>query len=396
MMKGKVFTMASAKGGSGKTVLTATFATFLTDLGKKVLIIDADSTTNGLTLMYLKEVLIEKENIISRGKIPSGIFDDSKKGKTDLNIIQLSTGIHLIPATFSFDIIKQNTPDIFFEYLEIRIFTYRNEYDYIFIDAQAGSDYFASIAISKNISDEVIIVSEYDPLSAAGVERLKGIFREDLTYNRTWYLLNKMIPEFIQSFSDFLEIAKYLNPIPWDADVVKAYARRKLPLDLENGNEFTLAIIQTLKTLLGEEISIEIESWKALKEGNFKKPIDEQYHLLEARLASINKKELKQKRIKALIISFMSLLLLFFIVYLSNSKLSKFESISIFMKNNGSSFMLMLLGFSTIISIINLYKKSDSVENIEKEVIMEKLKKLGNLKYSNFDSIVRDRKKDNR
>ncbi len=93
--------------------------------------------------------------------------------------------------------------------------------------------------MKRGISDEVIIVSEYDPVSAAGVERLKGLLREDLTIDRTWILLNKLLPDFVQSFTDFLEVVKYPNPIPWDAEVVKAYARRKLALDLNYGNNHT-------------------------------------------------------------------------------------------------------------------------------------------------------------
>ena len=39
-MNSKVMCFASAKGGSGKTILIANIASFLTDIGKKCLIID--------------------------------------------------------------------------------------------------------------------------------------------------------------------------------------------------------------------------------------------------------------------------------------------------------------------------------------------------------------------
>jgi hypothetical protein len=38
-----------------------------------------------------------------------------------------------------------------------------------------------------------------DPVSAAGVERLKDLARDDFTYERTWILLNKILPEFVKS-----------------------------------------------------------------------------------------------------------------------------------------------------------------------------------------------------
>ena len=55
-MNSKVYCFASAKGGSGKTVLTANIASFLTEIGKKCLIIDADAATHGMTLLYIVEV----------------------------------------------------------------------------------------------------------------------------------------------------------------------------------------------------------------------------------------------------------------------------------------------------------------------------------------------------
>jgi len=389
-MESKVFTMASAKGGSGKTLLTASFASFLSELGKKVLIIDSDSTTNGLTLMYLKEVLIEKEIIHSNGITPTGLFDfknDPENKK--INIVQLNNNVSLIPATFSFehlnDSFREMHKNFVSDRLHLIIKNSRTIYDYIFIDAQAGSDRFAEVAINKNISDEVIIVSEYDPLSAAGVERLKGIFRDDLTYNRTWYLLNKMIPEFIQSFSDFLEIAKYLNPIPWDADVVRSYARRKLPLDVENGNEFTVAIIQTLRTLLGDDMAVEIDNWKMKKESFFKEPLDKQYIFLQSRLEKIEIKEQRTKYLNSIIMiscttGFILMLIISYFFF------SKSESI----------YFKIILGILGVLGVFIIPRfltaKSDYSSDIERDVIVEQLKRLEGLKYSNFDTIVRDRR----
>jgi len=392
-MANKVYTLASAKGGSGKTILTATFASFLSDLKKRVLIIDSDAATNGLTLMYLKEVSIHKELVISNGKRPLGIFDynEYEFSPVSIDIVELKNGVFLIPATFSFERLYDNS-ERFSNILSNIIDTYRDEFDYIFIDAQAGSDFYSSVAINKKVSDEVIIVSEYDPLSAAGVEKLKGMFRDDLTYNRTWYLLNKMIPEFIQSFSDFLEIAKYLNPIPWDADVVRAYARRRLPLDLDNGNEFTLAIIQTLKTLLGEEMSTQIDKWKMTKEMNLKKPIDEQFIELENKLHKINVLERKNKSIR-LMLSFSSILIIIIGVAVPTYFLFSPKDISNSFKSSPLSILLIIIGVCMAIALFFIQRliiqKDYSHKNIEKEVIYEKLKKLESLRYSNFDEIVR-------
>jgi cellulose biosynthesis protein BcsQ len=291
-MKAKVFCMASSKGGSGKTILTITIGTFLNDLGKKVLLIDTDAATNGLTLLHLKEVRVQGEYAIGEQRRPRGVYEDISE-TTPPEVVMLKSGPHLIPACYDFINTEGVSLEAYRRSLQSILSLMRESYDYIFLDAQAGSDLFAQTAMSRSISDEVIIVSEYDPMSAAGVERLKGLMREDLTYGRTWVLLNKMLPDFVQSFSDFLEIAKYLSPVPWDADVVRAYARRKLALDLENGNDYTLAILQTIKGLLDEDISKELKAWTEKRSAIIRQPILDQYSDTEKELDTLNHQRIK-------------------------------------------------------------------------------------------------------
>ncbi len=275
-MAAKVVCMASAKGGSGKTVLTATFGAFLVAIGKRVLLIDTDAATNGLTLMYLKEARMQSELALSKQRRPRGIYEGISK-EQDAELITLKSGVKVIPATYSFINVENVALESFRDSLQYTIHSYREEFDYIFLDAQAGADSFAQTAMKRDVSNEVIIVSEYDPLSAAGVERLKGLLREDLTYERTWVLLNKMLPDFVQSFSDFMEVAKYASPIPWDAEVVKAYARRRLALDLERGNAYTIAVMQTLRSIFAEEIDTEMAKWLENKASALREPLDIQY-----------------------------------------------------------------------------------------------------------------------
>jgi len=73
-MPAKIFCLASPKGGSGKTIITATLGAFLAGIGKKVLIIDADAATNGLTLFYLEEVTNQNKLATSENRIPAGVY----------------------------------------------------------------------------------------------------------------------------------------------------------------------------------------------------------------------------------------------------------------------------------------------------------------------------------
>lgn len=387
----KIICMASAKGGSGKTTLTATFASFLATLGKKVLMIDTDAATNGLTLFYLKEVQLQNEVAIGNNRKPCGIYelascDDSAE------IITLKNGVFLIPSTYSFINTENIQPEVYKPPLEKTLMLARESYDYIFLDAQAGSDHFAHISMSKGISDEVIIVSEYDPMSAAGVERLKGLFREDLTYNRTWVLLNKMLPDFVQSFSDFLEVAKYLSPVPWDAEVVRSYSRRKLPLDLKYGNEYTLAIMQTLKSFLGENISDDLDSWANKQSSLIRQPIEDQYSDTKEELQILMQKKYRFKRQSELRRFISTLTLMPFVLLLIFGKFIE-DYFSIVLTD---VFVIGILFVSIIIFIKLFYNyKSDDAFFMEFEIIRNqkvlegKLNRLEALREANLETLVR-------
>jgi cellulose biosynthesis protein BcsQ len=294
-MKATVIAMASAKGGSGKTLITATFGTFLAELGKRVLMIDTDAATNGLSLFYIDRIT---ERIESAENDPRGLFEELSPSDigTDANLIEITENLYLLPATYKFHNTESADLTSYRSRLEAIVGRHRVDFDFVFLDAQAGSDAFAEAAISTSISDQVIIVSEYDPMSAAGVERLKAIFSENLAYHRTWILLNKMLPSFIKSFSSFMEIVKYLSPLPWSEDVVLAYARRTLPLELSIGNDYTLAVIQTLQSILDERTRIELEEWLNSRASDLRNPIKRQLADARRELSALRERRKKLSR----------------------------------------------------------------------------------------------------
>jgi septum site-determining protein MinD len=300
-MNAKIICLASAKGGSGKTGLSATLGAFLSKLGKRVLLIDSDFATCGLTLLYIKEVQVAAELVLSKSAQPSGLAEVlSSTGAIRIDRVVIGEELDLLPVSFNLVVPDAAIGDETRHRFAILLSHLREEYDFIFIDSQAGADRMARISMDRAISDEVIIVTEYDPMSAAGVERLKAALREDLTYDRTWILLNKILPEFVKSFSDFLSVAKYLSPIPWNAEVVRSYARRNLAINSEAGADYTLSIIQLVKGLLGDSIKKELSEWIESRAAAIRQPIEEQYHDAEIELKSIllSQYEIEQTRRK--------------------------------------------------------------------------------------------------
>lgn len=411
--------MASAKGGSGKTILTATFSEFLCSLGKRVLIVDTDASTNGLSLLYLKEIMVQYESTISHNNKAIGTYEiASVEGGYEVysspTIVTLANNVHLVPATYTFINTENVRVGDFEKGLKYLLNGLGSEYEFIFLDAQAGSDLFAYAAMKRGISNQVVIVSEYDPLSAAGVERLKALFREELTYNRTWVLLNKMLPDFIQSFSDFLEVARYLNPIPWDADVVRAYARRKLALELEYGNEFTLAIMQTMKSLFRDELSDELVQWSENKSTSIREPIELQYKDMEIQLDGLLKEEYRYKTqqykwklwlLSAIITIFLFAIIGFIVISYRIAKETKVIDKSVGSGSITTILISILMAFVPIVLIV-IYRtwlkpflfSNDSNEylaqsRLKREIsqVEEKLKKLGLLKHADLETLIKEK-----
>lgn len=268
----------SSKGGSGKTVTSSSLGTFLSALGFRVLLVDTDASTNGMTLLYLEQLLGRRPLQLNRRGV--GLFE-ARAGVTPSRI-EIDDTLQLVPATFALRDTEQTELAQFDTALRA-IIRDAEEYDFVLLDAQAGTDPFARAA--AEVSDQCVIVSEYDPVSAQGIDRLKIIFESTLKPSATWILFNKVLPEFASAIGDGLAVARYLTPIPWDADVVRAFAKRDLAINMTVPNPYTLAISQVAYNLFPDETGDAIELWRDAAIKSITTPVEE-------RLDELNRLEL--------------------------------------------------------------------------------------------------------
>jgi len=413
-MNAEIVCIASSKGGSGKTMLTASIASFLNGIGKKCLVIDCDASTHGLTLLYLVEVSKNKHSlkkglfqISSEYLLNERISTDatSLQKLLENSIISLENSIDILPATYNFS--PNFDPEKSFEETSLLkiLNKLKQKYDFIFLDAQAGSDKYSKLAMSKKISEKVILVSEYDPLSAAGIERLKQVVGNDLDYSRTWVLLNKMLPEFVDKFSEFLSITKYLPPIPWNADIVRAYSKRKLALNLKSGNTFTLAIMRTVSELFGENIEKEISNWKETQVYALKEPLKQQYENAEKELRYLIESKFKaqheNRRKKFLFLNVLlipilmiPIVLKFFSMDILDNfvNLINFDSWTTITLISIVGIALTQISFFIYEKLLKFESSADYMRyNRKISVLQEELKKLETLKSANFETIIHNK-----
>lgn len=144
----KIFTVASGKGGVGKSTFCANIAIALGDMGKTVLLIDGDATLRSLDLLLGVDeiVLYDWSDVLQNrcGPDKARLFYNEK--------------VQLLPAPLQFP--ENLTCEIFKEVLKF----YSDNYDYIIIDAPAGVGELPEIY--AKCSDECIIIATADEISA--------------------------------------------------------------------------------------------------------------------------------------------------------------------------------------------------------------------------------------
>lgn len=279
-----IVSFISAKGGSGKTVTASSVGRFLARLGYRTLLVDTDAATNGLTLLFLPTVVRAKS---SRASLDMGVFDAI--GATKPRAISIEENLDLLPATYTMAQTEDVSVEQFEDTLRSAVLD-RDDYDFILLDAQAGSDAYAQV--SASIADQVIIVTEFDPISFQGVDRLKILFSNVLRSSNTWILYNKNLPEFATAIGEGLIIARVLPPIPWDVDVVRSFAQRKLAIDMNDPNTYTYAIAQIISRLFDDEVEFAVTKWMSSTEQAKMRPIVSRIATLEAELEKLEKEKI--------------------------------------------------------------------------------------------------------
>ena len=280
--QGRVICFVSAKGGSGKTILTATTAYLLIKAGKRVLTIDTDFSTRGITLYFMgseartRHLEVTSENCLSEallGEVPLDGVKPKSFPRGPLRFELLLSSLKAWTTNMPDDRIVGDTGGDrltsaagYFGFLQPLLERFRKEYEYIFIDTRGGYDFTS--AAPALLADGYVIVLEADQISVQQVFGLKGRIEElgerhSIRPALSGFVVNKAIHSIDdRSFPDTLVNlygGAYFGSIPLDREAVRAYQARQIPTDVRPDSDFAYHSYNTLERIISPSLNWDLE-----------------------------------------------------------------------------------------------------------------------------------------
>ncbi len=248
----RTVTIASGKGGTGKTTISANLGVALSQLGYDVTIVDADITMANLELIMGMEGLpITLQNVLAG------------EARIDEAIYVGPGGVKVVPAGVSLEGLRKANP----EKLEDVLTQIMESTDILILDAPAGLERSAVIAIAA--AQELILV--VNPEIASITDGLKTkIVAERLGTKILGVVVNRITTLGIEMAKNEIEAileAKVIAMIPEDPEVRKAAAFGK-PVVLRSPNSpAAKAIMELAERIAGGKKKVPAEVKEKRKEG---------------------------------------------------------------------------------------------------------------------------------
>ena len=182
---GRIISIASGKGGTGKTTITANLAIALGKKGQRVCAIDADLTMANLSLvMGIDDADVTIHDVLAgEAEITDAIYSTSYEN------------VALIPASVDWEHVMKADPRKLPEVIK----SLKNDFDFILIDCPAGLQMDAMNAMLSG--EEVILVTNpeisciTDTMKVAIILRKAGLAVLGFVFNRYGRSRNDIPPD---------------------------------------------------------------------------------------------------------------------------------------------------------------------------------------------------------
>lgn len=244
----RAIVVTSGKGGVGKTTLTANLGVCLSELGPKVVLIDADAGLSNLDLMLGLENRIVYtcfDYLDGRCTLEQALIRD-KQAKGELLLLSLTKtreGRSITEAEMGVIVAKL-----------------RKKYDYILIDCPAGIG--EGFRISLAAADEALVVITPELASIRDADKVIGLLlAKQLEPEKINIIVNRVRPEMVQrnnmiSVDDITNIlsSNIIGVVPEDKNIIIATNRGE-PIVLSRSRSLiSQALRDTAARILGRKV----------------------------------------------------------------------------------------------------------------------------------------------
>jgi len=242
---GRTITIASGKGGVGKTTLTANLGIALSQAGFSVCLIDADVAMANLSLLLgmQSSPITLHDVLLGEASAEDAIYDGPSK-------------INFIPSGLSLESYKR----VDSERLESVVKDIADRYDFILLDAPAGIE--KNVLSSISAASELLLVATPDAPSIADVLKTK-IVAQRIGSKPIGVVINLVRGEKGEISSEdvmkMLELPIY-GLIPYDEEVRKSFLQEKIsPVIVRKPSApASLAIQKIALKLSGKQVVFEV------------------------------------------------------------------------------------------------------------------------------------------
>jgi len=239
--------VVSGKGGSGKTLFCVAAAQVLASANRKVLLVDADVATAGMSY-YL--------NVSEISKLAPGLAEyllsDTLEARsicqplrTIKNVSFVTCGVRR--AHVSLNKYTERLEGFFGSELA-------SAHDYIILDCRGGSDEDTIAVCSR--AQHILVVAETDTSSIQSTAYLIRLLHEsDLSEKILGFALNKVFddPTHISRAASYLIESQHIGSIPFDLDSTRRYILGKLP---HQDSDFVYGVGSILYKVFGQETAL--------------------------------------------------------------------------------------------------------------------------------------------
>jgi septum site-determining protein MinD len=243
----RAYTIASGKGGTGKTTVTVNLGTSLAQLGKETYILDADigMANMGLILGLEGAPVTLHEVLAGKAKVEDAIYEGPN-------------GVKVVPSGISLQGFQNSNPERMRDVMRDLV----GRCEFLLIDAPAGISKDGVVALA--IADEVILV--VNPELSSMADALKTKILTEMVGGRVYgAILNRSGMENTElrrhSVEDVLGV-RVIDMIPEDANVRRAAAYKTPVVIKYPTSESSRAFRRIAADLAGYEYHDEAEQVK--------------------------------------------------------------------------------------------------------------------------------------